>query len=53
MMFLERGIRFELTKAANDEMAELVDKYPDRFVAAIASLPMNDMDAALRELTEQ
>lgn len=40
----------ELTKAANDEMAELVDKYPDRFIAAIASLPMSDMDAALREV---
>ena len=39
----------ELAKIANDEMAELVRKYPDRFVAAIASLPMNDVDAALRE----
>jgi predicted TIM-barrel fold metal-dependent hydrolase len=32
-----------------DEMAELVSKYPDRFVAAIAYLPMNNMDAALKE----
>ncbi|MCK9364760.1 MAG: amidohydrolase [Syntrophales bacterium] len=39
----------DLAKAANDSMAELVLKYPDRFVAAIASLPMNDMDAALKE----
>ncbi|MDB9822354.1 amidohydrolase [Deltaproteobacteria bacterium] len=39
----------ELARAANDEMAELVDKYPDRFVAAIACLPMNNMDAALEE----
>jgi uncharacterized protein len=30
-------------------MAELVQKYPDRFVGAVASLPMNDMDAALKE----
>jgi len=30
-------------------MAELLVKYPDRFVAAIASLPMNDIDAALKE----
>ncbi len=40
----------DLAKLANDEMAELVSKYPDRFVGAIASLPLNDMDAALREL---
>lgn len=40
----------ELAQIGNDEMAELVEKYPDRFVAAIGSLPMNDMDAALDEL---
>jgi predicted TIM-barrel fold metal-dependent hydrolase len=39
----------ELARIANDEMAELVAKYPDRFVAAVASLPMNDIDAALQE----
>ncbi|MBW1800309.1 MAG: amidohydrolase [Deltaproteobacteria bacterium] len=39
----------ELAKMANDSMAELVSKYPDRFVAAVASLPLNDMDAALKE----
>ncbi len=39
----------ELARMANDEMAELVNKYPDRFVAAVASLSMNDMDAALLE----
>ena len=33
----------------NDEMAELVVKYPDRFVAALTSLAMNNMDAALEE----
>ena len=38
-----------LAKALNDEMAELVARYPDRFPAAIASLPMNDMDACLAE----
>lgn len=37
-------------RMANDEMAELVAKYPDRFPAAIACLPMNDLDAALEEL---
>ncbi len=39
----------DLAKALNDEMAELVRKYPDRFPAAIACLPMNDMEAALQE----
>ena len=37
----------ELAKLANDELAELVFKYPDRFVASIACLPMTDIDAAL------
>ena len=40
----------ELARIANDEMAELVTKYPDRFVAAVACLPMNNIDAALKEL---
>ena len=39
----------DLSRLANDEMAELVVKYPDRFAAAVACLPMNDMDAALDE----
>lgn len=40
----------DLAKLANDEMAELVLKHPDRFVAAVACLPMNNMDAALKEV---
>ncbi len=39
----------DLAKLANDEMAELVLKYPDRFAAAVACLPMNNMAAALKE----
>jgi predicted TIM-barrel fold metal-dependent hydrolase len=39
----------ELAKIANDELAELVVKYPDKFFGAAATLPMNDMDAALKE----
>ena len=38
-----------LAKLANDEMAEIVAKYPDRFAAAIACLPMNNLEAALEE----
>lgn len=40
----------DLARIANDEMAELVAKYQDRFVGAVACLPMNDMDAALSEV---
>jgi len=39
----------ELAKIANDEMAELISKYPTRFFAAVACLPMHEVDAALRE----
>ncbi len=39
----------ELAQMANDEMAELLEKYRQRFVAAIALLPMNNIDAALKE----
>jgi len=39
----------DLAKRANDEMAELVNKYRDRFVTAIALLPMNNIDAAVKE----
>ncbi len=40
----------DFVKMANDEMAELVKKYPDRFAAGVASLSMTDMDAACKEL---
>ena len=39
----------EFARMANDEAAELTAKYPAKFVAAVACLPMNDMDAALKE----
>lgn len=39
----------ELARIGNDGMAELVDRYPDRFPAFVASIAMSDMDAALAE----
>jgi predicted TIM-barrel fold metal-dependent hydrolase len=39
----------ELAKLGNDGMAELVAKYPERFPAFIAALPMNDPDGLLQE----
>jgi aminocarboxymuconate-semialdehyde decarboxylase len=39
----------ELARIANDEMADWVTKYPKKFVAAIADLPLNHLDAAMKE----
>jgi uncharacterized protein len=39
----------DLARQANDEMAELILKHRDRFVAAMALLPMNNIDAAITE----
>ena len=46
----EAAVTVELAKAANDGMAELVRKYPDRFPSFVASLPLNAPDAGLSEL---
>jgi aminocarboxymuconate-semialdehyde decarboxylase len=40
----------ELARIANEELAALVSKYPDRFVAGVAGLPLNDIEATLREI---
>ncbi len=40
----------DLARMANDGMAEIVAAHPDRFPAFVASLPMNNPEAALREL---
>jgi predicted TIM-barrel fold metal-dependent hydrolase len=40
----------ELARIANDELAETVDKYPDKFLGAAACVPMNNIDAALKEI---
>jgi predicted TIM-barrel fold metal-dependent hydrolase len=39
----------ELARLANDELAELLMKHPNKFYGAAACLPMNDIDAALEE----
>lgn len=39
----------ELAKICNDEMAELVAKHPERYIAAIANLPLNNAEIALNE----
>jgi len=39
-----------LARLANDGMAEIVAKHPDKFPAFVASLPMNNVPEALREM---
>jgi aminocarboxymuconate-semialdehyde decarboxylase len=39
----------DLARAANDGMAEIVSRHPQRFAGFVASLPMNDIDAAVAE----
>lgn len=39
-----------LARIANDEVAELVARYPDRFIAGLAFLPCNDIESTLREI---
>src|SRR5580693_4348331 len=40
----------EVARIANDGLAELVRKYPDRFIAFCASLPMNNPEEAVKEM---
>jgi predicted TIM-barrel fold metal-dependent hydrolase len=39
-----------LARLANESMQELCERYPDRFPAFVASLPLNDLDASLAEI---
>ena len=40
----------ELARLVNDGFAEIVEKYPDHFAAFVATLPMNNPDAAMAEI---
>ncbi len=40
----------EFARIANDEMAALVRRFPDRFVGFAAALPFSDVEASLQEL---
>ena len=46
----EPPLAAELASLANDGMAELVVKHPDRFPGFIASLAMNNVEASLAEI---
>jgi len=41
----------ELARLANDGMAEICARYPERFPGFVASLPMNNVRASLDEMT--
>ena len=43
------SVSTEMAKVANDGMAELVSRYPDRFPGFVASLPMNDPAGLITE----
>ena len=40
----------EIARGANDDLAEICRRHPDRFPTFIASLPMNNVDASLAEI---
>jgi len=44
------AVAAEFARLANDEMAELVRRHPDRFVGFACALPLNDTEASLREI---
>jgi aminocarboxymuconate-semialdehyde decarboxylase len=44
------AVAAEFARIANDEMAELVRQFPDRFVGFAAALPLSDVAEAAREL---
>jgi 6-methylsalicylate decarboxylase len=48
-MLGDEALTVRLVQAANDAMASMVERHPDRFVA-YAELPMPYLDASLREL---
>jgi uncharacterized protein len=40
----------DFARLGNEGMADLVRRHPDRFAGFVACLPMNDVDAAVREI---
>jgi predicted TIM-barrel fold metal-dependent hydrolase len=48
--FADSHLSLELTRIANDGLAELVDRHPGRFAGFLAAVPMNTPDAAVDEI---
>jgi aminocarboxymuconate-semialdehyde decarboxylase len=49
-VYAPREAQADLARRANDGMAALVERYPDRFPAFVASLPLGDPDLTMVEL---
>jgi aminocarboxymuconate-semialdehyde decarboxylase len=49
-VFAPPGTSVDLARRANDGMADLVSRYPDRFPGFVASLPLANPDAAQAEI---
>jgi len=47
--FVSPSDAIDLAKTNNNEVAEVVEKHPDKFMAGVALLPLSDIDAALKE----
>ena len=47
---VDRAQAIDLARVANDGMAELVRRYPDRFPTFAAALPLSDPDASVKEI---
>lgn len=47
----DAALAVELARIGNDEQAEIVARYPDRFPGFVAALPMTDPEAAQAEAT--
>lgn len=39
----------DIAKIGNDEMADIISRYPDQFIAGVATLPQTGIDAMLEE----
>ena len=44
------SVAADFARLANEELAELVRAHPDCFAGFVAALPLNDIDASLREI---
>ncbi|MBN1849871.1 MAG: amidohydrolase [Deltaproteobacteria bacterium] len=40
----------ELSQIFNDAVAEIIAKHPDKFIAGVAQIPINNIDASLKEI---
>lgn len=49
-MVVDAKLAPEMARIYNDELAELVQRYPDRFPAAVADIPVGDIEVSIQEI---